>query len=246
MAGLVSVSGRVVDKAGAPVFVDAEISLKERPRFVSRGGEKLAHALEVLSVDVRGVSALDIGASTGGFVDCLLQQGAARVVALDVGRAQLDGRLAADGRVTVVDRVNARYLTKDLLPFEPQFLTMDVSFISVVKVLPAVAACMAERFEAVILVKPQFEAGRSAVGKGGIVRDSSVHRVVLIERGRFVIEELDADLYGMCRSGLRGADGNEEFFLHLGRGREMGAGLDRLEAMVNDTLAEPDSSEVGR
>jgi 23S rRNA (cytidine1920-2'-O)/16S rRNA (cytidine1409-2'-O)-methyltransferase len=246
MAGLVSVSGKVIDKAGTAVAADADISIKERPRFVSRGGDKLAHALETLGVDVRGVQALDVGASTGGFVDCLLQGGAARVIALDVGRAQLDSRLRADARVDVMEKINARYLTKDVLPFEPDFVTMDVSFISIEKVLPAVASCMAARFEGVILVKPQFEAGRASVGKGGIIRDAAVHRTVLAERGRFVIEELDADLYGMCRSGLRGTDGNEEFFLHVGRAREKGIGIDRLEAIVNDTLAEPETSDTGR
>jgi 23S rRNA (cytidine1920-2'-O)/16S rRNA (cytidine1409-2'-O)-methyltransferase len=246
MAGLVSVAGKVVDKAGTAVTADADISIKERPRFVSRGGDKLAHALEVFRVDVLGVEALDVGASTGGFVDCLLQGGAVRVIALDVGRAQLDSRLRADVRVAVMEKINARYLTKDVLPFEPDFVTMDVSFISIAKVLPAVVACMAEQFEGVILVKPQFEAGRASVGKGGIVRDASVHRTVLAERGRFVIDELDADLYGMCRSGLRGTDGNEEFFLHLGRGREKGVGIDRLDTIVNDTLTEPDSTEIGR
>jgi len=129
MAGSVSVSGKVIDKAGTPVAVDAEVTLKERPRFVSRAGEKLAHALAVLQVDVGGVSALDVGASTGGFVDCLLQGGAARVIALDVGRGQLDSGLRPDPRVVVLDRVNARYLTPDRLPYQPDFLTMDVSFI---------------------------------------------------------------------------------------------------------------------
>jgi len=246
MAGLVSVSGRVVDKAGTAITADADVAVKERPRFVSRGGDKLAHALEAFGIDARDVEALDVGASTGGFVDCLLQHGASRVIALDVGRAQLDSRLRADARVAVMEKINARYLTKDVLPFEPDFVTMDVSFISIEKVLPAVVACMAERFQGVILVKPQFEAGRASVGKGGIVRDVSVHRTVLIERGRFVIEDLDADLYGTCRSGLRGTDGNEEFFVHLGRGRENVVGIDRLETIVNDTLAEPDGSEIGR
>jgi 23S rRNA (cytidine1920-2'-O)/16S rRNA (cytidine1409-2'-O)-methyltransferase len=162
------------------VLEDAEVSIKERPRFVSRGGEKLAHALAVFGIDVSGVRALDVGASTGGFVDCLLQGGAAEVIALDVGRAQLDSRLRGDARVTVLERINARYLTKDLLPFEPDFLTMDVSFISIAKVLPAVVTCMMSGFRGVILVKPQFEAGRESVGKGGIVRDAAVHRNVQV------------------------------------------------------------------
>jgi 23S rRNA (cytidine1920-2'-O)/16S rRNA (cytidine1409-2'-O)-methyltransferase len=244
MAGLVAVDGSVRDKAGTAVCVDAEVSVKQRPRFVSRAGEKLAHALEVFHVDVDGSSGLDVGASTGGFVDCLLQNGASRVIALDVGRGQLDSRLRADPRVFVFERVNARHLTKDLLPFRADLLTMDVSFISITKVLPAVVACMADRFEGLVLVKPQFEAGRASVGKGGIVRDSAVHRGVLLERGRFVLEELSLELRGMCRSGLRGTDGNAEFFVHLGRGREKGVGIDRLEAVVEDTLAQAETSET--
>jgi 23S rRNA (cytidine1920-2'-O)/16S rRNA (cytidine1409-2'-O)-methyltransferase len=246
MAGLVMVSGKVSDKAGTSIAVDADVSLKQRPRYVSRAGDKLAHAIQTLDVGVEGTSALDVGASTGGFVDCLLQRGAVRVIALDVGRGQLDGRLRNDARVLVMEKVNARYLTKDLLPYEPDFLTMDVSFISVTKVLPAVTACMADGFRGLILVKPQFEAGRESVGSGGIVRDCAVHRAVLLERSRFVVEDLEVDLFGMCRSGLRGTDGNNEFFLYIGLGREKGVGLDRLESMVDETLAQPETSEMGQ
>ncbi|MCE5254007.1 MAG: TlyA family RNA methyltransferase [Actinomycetia bacterium] len=237
MAGSVSVSGKVIDKAGTPVAVDAEVTIKERPRFVSRAGEKLAHALAVLQVDVGGVSALDVGASTGGFVDCLLQGGAARVIALDVGRGQLDSGLRPDPRVVVLDRVNARYLTPDRLPYQPDFLTMDVSFISVEKIIPAVAACLAPRFSGLILVKPQFEAGPENVGKGGIVRDPAIHHKVLVKCARFMIEEAGLDVLGMCRSGLKGADGNQEFFIHTGRGGEEGFGTDRLEAIAEGVIA---------
>jgi 23S rRNA (cytidine1920-2'-O)/16S rRNA (cytidine1409-2'-O)-methyltransferase len=237
MAGLVLVSGEVSDKAGTPVAVDAEIVLKERPRFVSRAGDKLAYALQMFGLSVAGMSALDVGASTGGFVDCLLQSGASKVIALDVGRGQLDSRLRSDPRVHVLDKVNARYLTQAQLPFEPDLLTMDVSFISVAKVLPAVLVCMANRFEALILIKPQFEAGPSRVGKGGIVRDPETHRQVLLHQGRFVIEELGAQLLGICRSGLPGTDGNVEFFFRIMRGGENGLGLDTLVALVDEVLA---------
>lgn len=237
MAGLITVAGKVGDKAGLPVPPDAEVSLKERPRFVSRGGDKLASALESLSMDVVGVSALDVGASTGGFVDCLLQSGAERVIALDVGRGQLDGRLRGDPRVHILDKLNARYLSPDRLPYQPDFLTMDVSFISVTKVLPAVVACMSPAFEGLILVKPQFEAGSRFVGKGGIVRDPEVHREVLLERGRFLATALGVEVLGLCRSGLLGTDGNAEFFFRIGRGREKGVGLDRLEALIDHLLA---------
>jgi 23S rRNA (cytidine1920-2'-O)/16S rRNA (cytidine1409-2'-O)-methyltransferase len=237
MAGLVMVSGEVCDKAGTPVQIDAQIWLKERPRFVSRAGEKLSHALNTLNVDVRGLSALDVGASTGGFVDCLLQRGAIQVIALDVGRGQLDNRLRTDERVHVMDRINARYLTVDQLPFRAALLTMDVSFISVTKVLPAVTNCVASVFQGIILIKPQFEAGPGQVGKGGIVRDAEVHRTVLQERGRFIMEELNLQVLGICRSGLAGADGNREFFLHISRGGENGVGLDRLGPLVDEILA---------
>lgn len=244
MAGQVLVNGEVSDKAGTSVPVNALVAIKQRPRFVSRAGEKLAHALKVLQVDVRGVDALDVGASTGGFVDCLLQHGARRVIALDVGRGQLDMRLREDPRVVVIEKVNARNLTKDRLPFEPDFLTVDVSFISIVKVLPAVVDSMAASFAGLVLVKPQFEAGRAAVGKGGIVRDPAVHKAVLVDRAKFVLEDLGLDVYGMSRSGLRGADGNLEFFIHLGRHREEGVEIDRLEELVEETIAQPETTET--
>jgi 23S rRNA (cytidine1920-2'-O)/16S rRNA (cytidine1409-2'-O)-methyltransferase len=232
MAGLVQVSGKVSDKAGTAVADDVEISLKARPRFVSRGGDKLAAALDAFRMNVAGAAALDVGASTGGFVDCLLQAGAATVIALDVGHGQLDSRLREDPRVCVVERVNARGLVAEQLPHRPDLLVMDVSFISVTKILPAVVACMSRQFDGLVLVKPQFEAGPRDVGKGGIVRAPEVHRRVLVETGRFVIERLDAELLGLCRSKLLGTGGNVEFFFHIARGGEKGIGLDRLEALA--------------
>jgi len=237
MAGMVRVAGEISDKAGTQVSADAEIALKERPRYVSRAGEKLAHALQIFGIDVSGTLALDVGASTGGFADCLLQSGAEKVIALDVGRGQLHSRLRVDPRVYPLDRLNARSVAREQLPYQPDLLTMDVSFISVSKVLPAVVACMAPAFRGIVLVKPQFEAGPGLVGKGGVIRDPGVHRQVLVEGGRFVIEELDAHLLGICRSGLPGADGNKEFFFHIARGGEKGAGLDTLEPLVHEVLA---------
>lgn len=236
MAGLVLVGGQMSDKAGTLVPLDALVELKRRPRFVSRAGEKLAHALEVFALDVGGVSALDVGASTGGFGDCLLQAGAARVIALDVGRGQLDGRLRNDPRVYALDKVNARHLAPEILPYVPDFLTMDVSFISVSKVLPAVVNCMAPVYRGVVLIKPQFEAGPRQVGKGGVVRDPQIHREVLLALGRFVVEEIDARLVGVTDSGLLGADGNREFFFHLSRGGEKGWGLDTLGEAVDSIV----------
>jgi 23S rRNA (cytidine1920-2'-O)/16S rRNA (cytidine1409-2'-O)-methyltransferase len=209
-------AGRVrgFDKAGVLLDEATEVELEALPRFVSRGGEKLAHALEALEVSVAGEDCLDIGASTGGFTDCLLQAGAARVCALDVGRAQLHERLRRDPRVTVLERLNARRLTCDQLPFAPTFLTCDVSFISVRLVLPPALACAAPGWRALVLVKPQFEAGRAEVGKGGVVRDPAVHRRVLDEL-RAAVEQFGADVIGECDSGLLGPKGNREFFLLL-------------------------------
>jgi 23S rRNA (cytidine1920-2'-O)/16S rRNA (cytidine1409-2'-O)-methyltransferase len=245
MAGLVMVAGKVCDKAGTLVDPSVPVAVKSRPRFVSRGGEKLAAALDAFGVDVVGRSALDVGSSTGGFVDCLLQRGVARVVALDVGRGQLDVRLRDDPRVYLLEGCNARYTTPDLLPWQPDLVTMDVSFISVTKVLPAVVLCLAPLFEGVILVKPQFEAGPKEVGKGGVVRDSAVHRRVLDSVSRFIICELDLALLGVCRSALPGVEGNVEFFLHLARGGETSLGLDNLEEAIARAVREPAVLEAG-
>jgi 23S rRNA (cytidine1920-2'-O)/16S rRNA (cytidine1409-2'-O)-methyltransferase len=169
------------EKPGQQVAEDALIEVERPPRFVSRGGEKLAHALMALAVDPAGRDCLDLGASTGGFTDCLLQSGARRVLALDVGYGQLHPRLRADPRVTVLERVNARSLTA--LPFAPELITCDVSFISAATVLPPAIALAAPGWEALVLVKPQFEAGRADAPKG-VVRDPDVHRRVLERRQR--------------------------------------------------------------
>lgn len=233
MAGLVSVDGRREDKAGTLVRSDVEIHIQSRPRFVSRAGEKLASALTTLRFDPAGASALDVGASTGGFVDCLLQAGACRVIALDVGYGQLDARLRSDPRVHVIERMNARHLTPADLPFVPDLLTIDVSFISLAKILPAVASCMADEFTGLLLVKPQFEAGPRNVGKGGIVRDKKVHADVL----RRVADELDAlglAVRGLCDSGLPGVGGNVEFVYRVDRGRGEGLEPATLDRMIAD------------
>lgn len=239
MAGLVLVGGEVCDKAGTLVDRATEVTLKGRPRFVSRGGEKLAAALDTFGLDVTGRSALDVGSSTGGFVDCLLQRGVARVIALDVGRGQLDAKLRGDPRVYLLEGWNARYTTPDLLPWEPDLVTMDVSFISVSKVLPAVVQCMAPVFDGVILVKPQFEAGPKEVGKGGIVRDTEVHKRVLVNVCRFVVSELRLVLLGVCRSVLPGTGGNVEFFLHLARSGASSLALDTLDEVIARAVSEP-------
>jgi 23S rRNA (cytidine1920-2'-O)/16S rRNA (cytidine1409-2'-O)-methyltransferase len=209
MAGLVP----GFDKAGQQVDETAPLQLTERPRFVSRGGEKLDHALDVFTVEPAGRDALDVGASTGGFTDVLLQRGAARVIALDVGRAQLHERLREDPRVIVMEGVNARHLAE--LPFAPELVTCDVSFISVRRVLPAVLPLAKRGWQAVVLVKPQFEAGREHV-KGGVVRDPPVHERVLREVAEAALD-WDAATVGVSDSGLPGPKGNREFFLHLVR-----------------------------
>ncbi|HEX5468089.1 MAG TPA: TlyA family RNA methyltransferase [Gaiellaceae bacterium] len=209
-------AGRVAghSKAGDQVEEGVEIELEAGPRFVSRGGEKLAHALDVLSVDVQGEKCLDVGASTGGFTDCLLQTGAARVCALDVGYGQLHPSLRSDPRVTVLERLNVRNLDCGALPFAPTFVTCDVSFISLTKALPPALACAATGWRALVLVKPQFEAGRAEVGKGGVVRDPAVH-VRVVEEIAARAPEWGACVEGVTDSGLPGPKGNREFFLYL-------------------------------
>jgi 23S rRNA (cytidine1920-2'-O)/16S rRNA (cytidine1409-2'-O)-methyltransferase len=201
-------------KAGEQVEEGAVLEVEAGPRFVSRGGEKLAHALAELGIAVAGEDCLDVGASTGGFTDCLLQAGAARVIALDVGYGQLHPRLRSDPRVTVLERTNARDLDCAALPFRPAFVTADVSFISLAKALPPALGCAAPGWRALVLVKPQFEAGPEEVGKGGVVRDPAVRARVLDEIAAQV-PEWGARLEGVVESRLPGPKGNREFFLHL-------------------------------
>jgi 23S rRNA (cytidine1920-2'-O)/16S rRNA (cytidine1409-2'-O)-methyltransferase len=207
-------AGRVrgYEKPGTQVDEAAELEVEAPPQFVSRGGQKLAHALDAFAVDPAGKEAVDIGASTGGFTDVLLQRGAARVAAVDVGYGQLHERLRADPRVTVLERTNARELRE--LPFSPQLVVCDVSFISVRLVLPPVLALAQPGWEAVVLVKPQFEAGRAEVRKGGVVRDVGVRRRVVREVAEAVLG-WQAQTVGAVDSGLPGPKGNREVFLHL-------------------------------
>jgi 23S rRNA (cytidine1920-2'-O)/16S rRNA (cytidine1409-2'-O)-methyltransferase len=201
-------------KAGEQVDETTELEIQDGARFVSRGGEKLAGALEAFGIDVTGDVCLDVGASTGGFADCLLQAGAARVVALDVGYGQLHPKLRDDPRVTVLERTNARDLRCGDLPYRPTFVTCDVSFIGLAKALPPALECAAPGWRAVALVKPQFEAGPADVGKGGVVRDPEVHRRVVddvVARA----PEWGARVVGVEPSPLLGPKGNREFFVHV-------------------------------
>jgi 23S rRNA (cytidine1920-2'-O)/16S rRNA (cytidine1409-2'-O)-methyltransferase len=198
-------------KAGEQLAEDAPLQVESPPRFVSRGGEKLANGLDALGVDPAGRDAVDVGASTGGFTDVLLQRGAARVIALDVGYGQLHPRIRQDPRVTVLERTNARELAE--LPYAPDLTVADVSFISIRKALPPVLALARPGWEAVVLVKPQFEAGRADAPKG-VVRDAAVHRRVLRETAEAALA-WRAETRGIVDSGLPGPKGNREFFLHL-------------------------------
>jgi 23S rRNA (cytidine1920-2'-O)/16S rRNA (cytidine1409-2'-O)-methyltransferase len=219
MAGEVRLGGdgERAQKPGQLVDADVPVAVDERPRFVSRGGVKLANALAALGVDPAGRRALDVGASTGGFTDCLLQAGAAHVVALDVAYGELDWRLRNDERVTVLERRNARALAPGDLPYAPDLVVIDVSFISLTKVLPAVLACVAERHDVLALVKPQFEVGRGRVGKGGVVRDAELRRAALVDVGR-AARGLGAGVLGFASSGLPGPKGNRESFVWLAEG----------------------------
>jgi 23S rRNA (cytidine1920-2'-O)/16S rRNA (cytidine1409-2'-O)-methyltransferase len=218
LAGEVRVGERVSDKPGTMIGAEASISVAERPRFVSRGGDKLDHAMTQLDVSVDGEDVCDLGSSTGGFVDRLLKGGAARVLAVDVGYGQLDWRLREDSRVTVMERTNARRLTAECLPFQPSFVTADLSFISLTVALGPVLESLRGGYRGLVLVKPQFEAGRERVGKGGVVRDPAVHRDVLEAVGAWLVGR-GAVVLGICDSGHPGPKGNVEYFVYFCDGR---------------------------
>ena len=237
MAGEVRV-GAGLERAAKPgqlVSDDVLLEVDERPRFVSRGGIKLANALAALGIEVAGRRALDVGASTGGFTDCVLQAGAEHVVAYDVAYGELHWSLRTDERVTVIERANARRMTPEDLPYRPQLVVADVSFISLTKVLPAVLACCDERYDALAMIKPQFEVGRARVGKGGVVREPALRREAVLSVAR-AAEGLGATVLGFAPSGLPGPKGNRETFVWLAEAGREGA-VDDLEAAV--AAAEP-------
>jgi len=211
MSGLVYVAGQRVDKPGTPVDPDAEIEIRGNTlKYVSRGGLKLEKAMAVWPIDLNGKVCMDVGASTGGFTDCMLQNGAAKVYAVDVGYGQLAWKLRGDERVVCLERTNARYLDHEIIPEEPDFSSVDVSFISLKLILPAIAGVLKDGGEVVCLVKPQFEAGRDKVGKKGVVRDPAVHREVLehflthAQNSGFTVLDLNY-------SPVRGPEGNIEY-----------------------------------
>jgi 23S rRNA (cytidine1920-2'-O)/16S rRNA (cytidine1409-2'-O)-methyltransferase len=215
MAGEVRLrGGERAAKPGQLVPADVEIAVEAAPPYVSRGGVKLANALDALGVEVAGRRCLDVGASTGGFTDCLLQRGAAHVVALDVAYGELHHRIRSDSRVTVLERTNARAVSCGALPYRPDLIVADVSFISLTKVLPAVLACAAERFDCLAMVKPQFEVGKGQVGKGGVVRDERLREEAVLDVARGAQAE-GCVVAGVAASGLPGPSGNRETFLWL-------------------------------
>jgi 23S rRNA (cytidine1920-2'-O)/16S rRNA (cytidine1409-2'-O)-methyltransferase len=232
LAGDVRLAGGArADKPGQLVADDVRVEVAEPPPYVSRGGVKLANALDGLGVDPAGRVCLDAGAATGGFSDCLLQRGAARVIALDVAYGELHWRLRKDPRVTVIERRNARELAAGDLPYAPDLIVADLSFISLTKVLPALAEAAApDRFDILALVKPQFEAGRDAVGRGGVVRDPELRRATLVEVGRFAAEELGLSVIGYAPSRLPGPAGNRESFVWLAEAGRQGAVQDLAAA----------------
>jgi 23S rRNA (cytidine1920-2'-O)/16S rRNA (cytidine1409-2'-O)-methyltransferase len=221
---------RRVSKPGQLVPDDVELEVVQGPPFVSRGGVKLRNALDALSLEVAGRRALDVGASTGGFTDCLLQAGVDHVVAVDVAYGELAWQLRSDPRVTVIERCNARSLRPEDLPYPPDLIVIDVSFISLTKVLPAVLACAAERFDCLAMIKPQFEVGRGQVGKGGVVRSAVDRRRALVDVAS-AARELGASVRGYASSGLAGPKGNLETFVWLAEGARSGDVVD-LEAAV--------------
>ena len=240
MSGLVFVNGQRVDKAGASIAEDAQIKVRGKAiPYVSRGGLKLEKAMKVFPVRLDGKICADIGASTGGFSDCMLQNGAAKVYAVDTGYGKLDWKIRSDPRVVALERTNARYLTHEQVPDELDFASVDVSFISLRLILPALRGVLKEDGSVVCLVKPQFEAGRDKVGKKGVVRDPKVHLEVLehfLEHAR----EADFTVRDMTYSPIKGPEGNIEYlgYLTVGAGEDWSGDLKALVAESHETLEE--------
>jgi 23S rRNA (cytidine1920-2'-O)/16S rRNA (cytidine1409-2'-O)-methyltransferase len=223
--------GSTVDKPSELVPEEAELLVEEGEEFVSRGGIKLNNALDELPVEVEDRLALDVGASTGGFTDCLLQRGARMVLAVDVGYGQLDWRLRQDSRVLVMERLNARYLGDSFLPFRPGLITVDVSFISLAMLVPSIVATAADQFDLLGLVKPQFELGKEKVGKGGVVRDAADRREAIRKVAEAARQE-GLVVRGLASSGLPGPKGNRETFVwaaHGGKAIDLDAALEDVE-----------------
>lgn len=215
LSGHVLVNGQIIDKPGAQVLVNAPITVKEQPRYVSQGGLKLEKALNTFQINVSEKICLDVGASTGGFTDCLLQHGAKRVYAVDVGKGQLDWKLRTDPRVIVLEELNARYLTPDQIGEPVDIATVDVSFISLRLIVPPLREIVTPKGDLICLVKPQFEAGREHVRRGGVVTDPLTHQRVLEDLARFFTDQLKLSIMNATFSPIKGPAGNIEFFMHI-------------------------------
>ena len=236
MAGNVYVDGQKEDKAGTKVAVTAKLEVKgNQMKYVSRGGYKLEKAMDVFGIRLNGKICLDIGASTGGFTDCMLQNGASKVYAIDVGYGQFAWKLRNDERVVCLEKTNVRYVTHEQVPDEGDFASIDVSFISLTKVLPAVLGVLGEKGQLVCLIKPQFEAGREKVGKKGVVRDSSVHREV-IEMIVEYVRTQSLGILGLDFSPIKGPEGNIEYLIYLDKSRS-GMHEDEVQARVDTVVA---------
>jgi 23S rRNA (cytidine1920-2'-O)/16S rRNA (cytidine1409-2'-O)-methyltransferase len=225
--------GRRAEKPGQMVAPDVDVAVAEGPRYVSRGGIKLANALDAFGLDVAGRCALDVGASTGGFTDCLLQRGAAHVVAVDVAYGELHWKIRNDPRVTVLERVNARSLSSDDLPYPPDLIVADVSFVSLRKALAAPIGCAAARWDCLAMVKPQFEVGRGRVGTGGVVRAADDRRSALVDVASWAQGSLGATVIGFASSGLPGPAGNQETFVWLAEPGRAG-GVEDVETAARE------------
>jgi 23S rRNA (cytidine1920-2'-O)/16S rRNA (cytidine1409-2'-O)-methyltransferase len=237
MAGRVRVNGIAATKAGLALRLPAEVEVIAAPEHVGRGALKLVAALDAFGVSPAGRVALDVGASTGGFSQVLLERGARRVYAVDAGRGQLHEKLRDDPRVVVLEQTNARFLSRVEVPEACDLATMDVSFISVLKILPALRAIVSPVADLVVLVKPQFEVGRAQVGRGGIVRDPALHLLVLRDVAGGAQDRLGYSVKGVCPSPIRGTEGNREFFLHLvARGTALSAAA--LQAALAEVARE--------
>lgn len=237
MAGNVYVDGQKEEKAGTKVAVTAKLEVKgNQMKYVSRGGYKLEKAMDVFGIRLDGKICLDIGASTGGFTDCMLQNGASKVYAIDVGYGQFAWKLRNDERVVCLEKTNVRYVTHEQVPDEGDFASIDVSFISLTKVLPAVLGVLGEKGQLVCLIKPQFEAGREKVGKKGVVRDSSVHREV-IEMIVEYVRTQSLGILGLDFSPIKGPEGNIEYLIYLDKSRS-GMHEDEVQARVDTVVAQ--------
>jgi 23S rRNA (cytidine1920-2'-O)/16S rRNA (cytidine1409-2'-O)-methyltransferase len=214
LVGNVLVNGIIVDKAGTLVKPDDVLTITGKMPYVSRGGVKLEHAIKTFNIDVKDKIAMDVGASTGGFTDCLLQHGAKKIFAIDVGYGQFSWRLRGDDRVVLLEKTNIRYLDRDLVPNKIDIATIDVSFISLLKVIPKVLEFLKQHGEIVALIKPQFEVGRKDVGKGGVVRDES-KQIDVVERIKSASEKMGLEIKGVTASPIKGPKGNVEYLMYV-------------------------------